>query len=67
MAFYSNGNSYERYQANGIVATMLPCLKKIYKDDSEGLHEAMERTSELFLSLIHIDVYKRQEMVQADA
>lgn len=48
LAFYSNGNSYERYQANGIVATMLPCLKKIYKDDSEGLHEAMERTSELF-------------------
>ena len=48
LSFYSNGNSYERYQANGIVATMMPCLRKLYKGDDDGLQEAMVRTSELF-------------------
>jgi|GEM_PF-176561 len=46
--FYTSGNSYERYQANGVVTTMYPVLKKLYKDNPDGMKEAMERTSELF-------------------
>lgn len=46
--FYTAGNSFERYQANGVVTTMYPILKKLYKNDPEGMKGAMERTSELF-------------------
>ena len=46
--FYTAGNSFERYQANGVVTTMFPILKKLYKEDPAGMKEAMERTSELF-------------------
>ena len=46
--FYTSGNSFERYQANGVVTTMYPILKDLYKDDPEGMKEAMMRTSELF-------------------
>jgi mannose/fructose/N-acetylgalactosamine-specific phosphotransferase system component IID len=46
--FYTAGNSYERYQANGVVATMFPILKKLYKDKDDEMQEAMQRTSELF-------------------
>lgn len=45
---YTNGNSWERYQANGVVATMLPPLKKLYAGNEDGLQEALFRTSELF-------------------
>ncbi len=33
--------NYERMQAGGWTLSMLPCLKKIYKDDKEGLSDAM--------------------------
>jgi mannose/fructose/N-acetylgalactosamine-specific phosphotransferase system component IID/mannose/fructose/N-acetylgalactosamine-specific phosphotransferase system component IIC len=46
--FYTAGNSYERYQANGVVATMFPILKKLYKDKDAQMQDAMQRTSELF-------------------
>ncbi len=48
LAFYSHANSFERYQANGVTAAMMPCLKQIYKDNPDGMQEAMERTSEMF-------------------
>ena len=48
LALYCQANSYERYQANGVTATMMPCLQKLYKDDEDGLQEAMVRTTELF-------------------
>lgn len=48
LALYSHANSYERYQANGVTTCMMPCLQKLYKEDADGLQEAMVRTTELF-------------------
>ncbi len=33
--------NYERMQAGGFLVSQLPCLKKIYKDDKEGLAASM--------------------------
>ena len=40
--------NYERQQAIGFLYGMLPALKKIYKDDPEGLKEALQRHTEFF-------------------
>lgn len=40
--------NYERQQAIGFLYGMLPALKKIYKDDPEGLKEALQRHTEYF-------------------
>ena len=34
--------NYERMQAGGFLCSQLPLLKKIYKDDKEGLSAAMQ-------------------------
>lgn len=39
--FLQSGFNYERMQASGFLQAQLPALKKIYKDDKEGLSEAM--------------------------
>lgn len=46
--FYTAGNGYERYQANGVVATMFPLLKKLYKGQDDEMQAAMSRSAELF-------------------
>lgn len=46
--FYTAGNGYERYQANGVVATMFPLLKKLYRGQDEEMQAAMARSAELF-------------------
>ena len=40
--------NYERMQALGYCWTILPVLKKIYKDDSQGLKSAVTRNLEFF-------------------
>ncbi|MEF9892971.1 MAG: PTS system mannose/fructose/sorbose family transporter subunit IID [Anaerorhabdus sp.] len=40
--------NYERMQALGYCWTILPVLKKIYKDDPDKLHEAVTRNLEFF-------------------
>ena len=40
--------NYERMQGIGFCSAMIPCLEKIYKDDSEGLISAMKRHSMFF-------------------
>lgn len=39
--FLQSGFNYERMQASGFLQAQLPALKKIYKDDKEGLSAAM--------------------------
>lgn len=46
--FASTGESYERKQAPNFCAALLPCLRKIYANDPEGLREAMVRHMEFF-------------------
>lgn len=46
--FYTAGNGFERYQANGVVATMFPLLKKLYKGQDDEMQAAMARSAELF-------------------
>lgn len=46
--FYTSGNGYERYQANGVCVTMLPLLKKLYKGQDDELQAALYRSVELF-------------------
>lgn len=40
--------NYERQQAIGFLYGMLPALKKIYRNDPEGLKEALQRHTEFF-------------------
>lgn len=40
--------NYERMQTLGYCWTILPVLKKIYKDDSQGLKSAVTRNLEFF-------------------
>ncbi|MBU3145147.1 PTS N-acetylgalactosamine transporter subunit IID [Clostridium sp. CF012] len=41
-SFLQASFNYERMQAGGFLVAQLPFLKKIYKDDKEGLSEAMK-------------------------
>ena len=41
-SFLQASFNYERMQAGGFLVAQLPALKKIYKDDPEGLAEAMK-------------------------
>lgn len=41
-SFLQASFNYERMQAGGFTAAQLPFLKKIYKDDKEGLSESMK-------------------------
>jgi len=45
---YTTGNSFQRYQAPGVMFDMYPCLKKVYKDDAEGLNDALKRATEFY-------------------
>ncbi|MDD3254122.1 MAG: PTS galactosamine transporter subunit IID [Lachnospiraceae bacterium] len=40
--FLQAGFNYERMQSCGFLVSQLPCLKKIYKDDKEGLAASMQ-------------------------
>lgn len=40
--------NYERMQGIGFCTAMIPCLDKIYKDDKEGMIEAMKRHAMFF-------------------
>lgn len=40
-SFLQASFNYERMQGGGFTLAQLPCLKKIYKDDKQGLSEAM--------------------------
>lgn len=42
--------NYEKYQGLGYAASMIPALKEIYKDDPEGLHEAVHNHMQFFNS-----------------
>lgn len=42
--------SISYYYANGICASMLHCLRKLYADDEEGLKEALLRHLEVYIS-----------------
>ncbi|MDR1766040.1 MAG: PTS system mannose/fructose/sorbose family transporter subunit IID [Lachnospiraceae bacterium] len=46
--FVINCESWERKEAVGYVAALAPSLKKLYKDDKEGLAEALSRNMEFF-------------------
>ncbi len=50
--FLSNSTAwnYEKYQGLGYAASMIPALKEIYKDDPEGLHEAVHNHMQFFNS-----------------
>lgn len=45
-SFLQASFNYERMQAGGFTLAMLPALKKIYKDDKQGLSEAMKDNME---------------------
>ena len=40
--------SYERMQALGFANSIMPILKKVYKDDEEGMRQALKRHMEFF-------------------
>lgn len=42
--------NYEKYQGLGYASSMIPALKEIYKDDPEGLHEAVHNHMQFFNS-----------------
>ncbi|MFV0288741.1 MAG: PTS system mannose/fructose/sorbose family transporter subunit IID [Mycoplasmatales bacterium] len=42
--------NYEKYQGLGYAASMIPALKEIYKDDPEGLHQAVHNHMQFFNS-----------------
>lgn len=49
---FSNSTAwnYEKYQGLGYASAMIPALKEIYKDDPEGLHEAVRNHMQFFNS-----------------
>ncbi len=42
--------NYEKYQGLGYASSMMPALKEIYKDDPEGMHEAVRNHMQFFNS-----------------
>lgn len=42
--------NYEKYQGLGYASAMIPALKEIYKDDPEGLHNAVNNHMQFFNS-----------------
>lgn len=48
--FQKMAESLSYYYANGICASMIHCLKKLYADDEEGLQEALLRHLEVYIS-----------------
>lgn len=40
--------NYEKYQGLGYACAMMPALKEIYKDDPEGMHEAVKLHMQFF-------------------
>ena len=48
--FLQGSFNYERMQAGGFLCAQLPLLKKIYKDDKEGLSAAMQDNLELIVT-----------------
>ncbi len=49
---FSNSTAwnYEKYQRLGYASAMIPALKEIYKDDPEGLHNAVQNHMQFFNS-----------------
>lgn len=63
--------NYERMQALGYCWTILPTLKKLYKDDPEGLKHAVNRNLEFFnthpymaLPIFGVSLAMEEKMVQ---
>lgn len=52
--FLQAGFNYERMQAAGWLLTQLPFLKKIYKDDKEGLAQSMSDNLEFINTSPHV-------------
>ncbi len=48
--FNSTAWNYEKYQGLGYASAMIPALKEIYKDDPDGLHEAIANHMQFFNS-----------------
>ena len=48
--FQKMAESLSYYYANGICASMIHCLKKLYADDEDGLQEALLRHLEVYIS-----------------
>jgi len=46
--FLQSSWNFERMQAAGYMTTLLPALRKLYKDDEEGLRKAATRNLEFF-------------------
>ena len=51
--FLQNGFNYGNYQGLGYANILYPALKKIYKDDEQGLQEALSSNVEFFNSNPH--------------